>query len=76
MWYLLYKTIGIWNKKRSSYNKKRVTGPPSKEHKHLLCSRLRTIEQGQAATSSSSPKSGRISDEKELFRGGFQLLSS
>lgn len=75
MWYLLYKTTGIWNKKRSSYNKKRVTGPLSKEHKHLLCSRLRTIERGQA-TSSSSPKSGRISDEKELFRGGFQLLSS
>lgn len=26
MWYLLYKTTEIWNKKRSSYNKKRVTG--------------------------------------------------
>ena len=26
MWYILYKTTGIWNKKSSSYNKKRVTG--------------------------------------------------
>lgn len=47
-----------------------------REYKRLLCLRSRTIERRQATSSSSSFKGGRISDEKALFRRGFQLLSS
>lgn len=39
MWYLLYKTTGIWNKKRSSYNKKRVTQVLFRKSINICCVR-------------------------------------